>query len=323
MRTVTRATLGFLSAGALIGLQMFGCSAADESPEQVEQAAPVEEQNSPTIPETTAPPPDNRLADLAERFKAIDERLDENPKDSRALEELVRLRAEVDARMNVLMTVELGPDHRVKFYEPLPGVPTVHEMFPQGRPVESILEHEEPFESMAAIYKAIRPSEAVPEVLLAADLRASQGLTKFARPSLEEVVEAEPPLVPKISSSCSEFKSAGGCPAPTQSTPWCYCNSVGNRTKTHTTSYSVFNLAPYDGTVSIELYVSGALLAVHSAAQGEYHSMWTRSDEGYGDKYCDCGLWQACGSITCFRTHTAKVVNASGDEYHFGGHYKK
>jgi hypothetical protein len=322
MRIVTRATLGFLSAGALIGLQMFGCSAADQSPEQLEQTVPVEEHSSPTIPETAAPL-DNRFADLTERFKAMDERLDANPKDSGALEELARLRAEVDARMNVLMTVELGADHRVKFYEPLPGVQTVHEVFPQGRPVESILEREETFESMAAIYKAIRPTEAVPEVLVAADVRATQALTAFAPASLEERVEAEPPLVPKISSSCSAFKSAGGCPTPSQSTPWCYCNTVGNFTKSHTTSYSVFNLAPYDGTVSIELYVSGTLLAVHAAAQGEYHSMWTSSDHGYGDKYCDCGTWQACGSIHCFRNHTGKVVNAFGDEYHFGGHYKK
>src|SRR5258708_38075756 len=109
MRNVTRATLGLLSAGALIGLQMFACSAADEPSKPIGNGDKTE-----VVPEQTPASSgggttvDNRFADLTERFKAVDDLLEANPKDAKALEEVARLRAEVASRLNPLTTSQVS-----------------------------------------------------------------------------------------------------------------------------------------------------------------------------------------------------------------------
>jgi hypothetical protein len=324
MRSVIRASLGFLSASALIGLQMFGCSAADESTAELEDAdasGAVEEQSE------TSPPlslRDNRFADLAERFKAVDDLLDANPKDPNALAEVARLRAEVDSRMNVLTTVEIDAGHRVRFYEPLPGVTLVHEWFSQDVKPQSILKGLE-FKSLAEVHQKLRPSATVPEVLLAADRRAAEALNSL--PSITEaevIAEAESPLIPKISSSCTEFKNAGGCPTGgSERTPWCFCNRTNDFTKSHTTDFSDWSIAPYRGSLSLQLSVNGTVLLIDAVPQGEWHWWGTQSGKGYGDKFCNCGTWQACGSMFCFRNHSGAILNASGDGYHYGGIFNR
>jgi hypothetical protein len=214
MRNLARATLGLLSAGALIGLQMFGCSGTDEPSKQIgngDKSEVVPEQTPASSPGGTTT--DNRFADLTARFKAVDDLLEANPKDAKALEEVARLRAEVASRLNVLTTVEVSADHRVEFYEPVPGVTLVHEWFSQGvaQPHSIIAGMER--NSLAEVYAKLRPSEAVPEVLLAADKRAVEPLNSL--PSITEadvIGEGPAPLISKISSSCSEWKTAGGCP---------------------------------------------------------------------------------------------------------------
>jgi hypothetical protein len=304
---------------------MFGCSAGDESPDQLGNAdAPgavetADETPAETIagPSAAAPVVENRYADLAERFKAVDDALDANPKDPNALEEVARLRAEVDVRMNVLTTVEVSADHRVRFYEPLPGVTLVHEWFSQGAKPQSMLEGLK-YKSLAEVHQKLRPSEAVPEVLLQADRRAAEPLNSLRSITEAEVIAEESPLVPKISSSCTEFKNAGGCPA-SGDTPWCFCNITGNFTKSVTTDFADWSIAPYRGSVTLQLSVNGTVVMVDALIQGQWHLWATRSGSGAGDKFCNCGLWQACGTRVCFRNHSGAILNASGDGYHYGG----
>jgi hypothetical protein len=325
MRSVIRASLGFLSASALIGLQMFGCSAADESTAELEDAdasGAVEEQSE------TSPPlslRDNRFADLAERFKAVDDLLDANPKDPNALAEVARLRAEVDSRLNVLTTVQVDAGHQVKFYEPFPGVTLVHEWFSQGVKPQPLVQGLK-YGSLAQVHQKLRPSESVPEVLLAADRRAAEPLNSLpAMTEADVIAEEASPLIPKISSSCTEFKNAGGCPdyGDPGKTPWCFCNRTGDFTKSHTTNFSDWSIAPYRGSLSLQLSVAGSVLLIDAVPQGEWHWWGTQSGTGTGDKFCNCGTWQACGTMFCFRNHSGAILNASGDGYHYGGIFQR
>jgi hypothetical protein len=307
---------------------MFGCSAADESSEQLGNAdAPgavetAEETPAESIRQSAAPAVvQDRFADLAERFKAVDEKLDANPKDPQALEEVARLRAEVDSRMNVLTTVEMSPVHRVRFYEPFPGVTLVHEWFSQGAKPKAILEGFK-YNSLAEVHQKLRPGESVPEVLLQADRRALEPLDSLPSMTEADVIHDEAsPLISKISSSCSEFKNAGGCPGGgSGDSPWCFCNITGNFTKSITTDIADWSIAPYRGSVSLQLTVSGTVLLIDAVPQGEWHWWVTKSGSGKGDKFCNCGTWQACGTVFhCFRNHSGAVINASGDGYHYGG----
>ena len=326
MRSVASATFALLSAGALVGLQMFGCSAADESDQLGNADAPgavetAEETPAESIAQSAAPPVvQDRFADLAARFKAVDDLLDANPKDPSALEEVARLRAEVDARLNVLTTVEVSGEHRVRFYEPYPGVTLVHEWFSQGAKPQSLLEGFK-YKSLAEVHKKLRPTESVPDVLLQADRRALEPLNSL--PSITEadvIHDQTSPLTSKISSSCSEFKNAGGCPAGgSGKSPWCFCNITGNFTKSVTTDFADWSIAPYRGSLSLQLTVNGTVLLIDAVPQGEWHWWGTQSGTGHGDKFCNCGTWQACGSMFCFRNHSGAVINASGDGYHYGG----
>lgn len=333
MRYVKRMTFGLFGACALLGLHTFGCSAGDESTEPnngaettvgAETTAGVEKQGETAATLDETPELDvveNRFEDLAEQFKAADEALNANPKDEKALAEIARLNAEAASRMNLVATVELEPDHSVKFYEPIPGVPVVHEQFPQGEGRMSALSGRK-FGSVADIHQTLRPKVAVPNTLLDLDIRAAQALSLMPVSLEAELPEQELPLSPKISSSCNEFKAAGGCPTSSQGVNWCQCNKVGNFTKSQTTEYSDWFIAPYKGTVSVEFSVSGVVLMGISAVAGEFHFVWTRSEWGNGDKFCDCGVWQACGEHYCYRNHSGRVFNASGDEYHYGGWYR-
>jgi hypothetical protein len=328
MRNFKRVTFTLLGACALIGLHTFGCSAGDESVDPVgpaETIVNVENQDQTAAVSEEAPAPEvieNRFADLAELFKEADDALKANPGDADALAEIRSLNAEAASRMNLVGSVEIDAGHSVKFYEPMPGVAVVHEQMPQGKGRVSALDGQK-FDSIAQIHRALRPTMAVPKALLDVDVRASTVLASMP-PSLEldrDLSEQELPLMPKISSSCNEFKAAGGCPGGSQSVGWCQCNKVGNFTKTHTTDYSNWFIAPYKGTVSVEFSVSGVVLMGISAVAGEFHFVWTRSPWGNGDKFCDCGTWQACGEHYCYRSHAGRVFNASGDEYHYGGNY--
>lgn len=147
---------------------------------------------------------------------------------------------EQGVRGKLLTTVELSDSHRIDFFELTSGGTVVREEYSMDVPAEARLPELGKLEGTAAIFRALRPDEAVPAALLEADARdvvrreaeAANDLYTTATSGDEEVQEG--PLLSTRAEECSGDVLGDGwggqwfldtfCPDGDAPYHWCWAN---------------------------------------------------------------------------------------------------
>jgi hypothetical protein len=271
-----------------------------------------------------------RRAELHEIYK-------QNPSGSAAQAALDELRAMDRAsweQTGLLLEVELGPGHSLYISEPSPGRISLREK--SGPLDESVIAKTElwPDGNVRTLYEALRPGEALPEVLSAALQRrdeAAASTTEALEPGEDEATASQPPagqpmlaeqpdLLPQkqlthVASGPHFRDDQHGCiPLLNPSRTFCWLTRTGNWLESKKSTKTSQTLA----------MVSGNLMTWRTREdEGESfttvhpNELWTWSAEGK----LACDIFNTCEYKA--RTLEGQVLDAevNVDIWHFGGSF--
>lgn len=261
------------------------------------------------------------------------------PNHPAVLDAAERFNAEADARVGLLLAVEVQ-GHTIKFYEPEPGVLLVGEEAPENEPM-LLPSGEGTSRSAAEVFSALLPNEEVPAVLAALDARrAPVGVPELADASGEDpdaTVGGGESATPTFGSKDDEgvaykysadpyvFMRNGGCPTEvcnsTTRMSVCYPGWRNGIFAEGRAEHAEWHVASYSGdALRFRILRNGADMGVWYVGAGTRHMFnWngpTRSREV-------CAFLNVIGCTTFTYVEEARlraeVFDAAGDGFHFGG----
>lgn len=249
----------------------------------------------------------------------IDALLDDDPADARALAARAALRPRLDQLNHLVARVEPKAGHVVSFYEPLPGLIGVMERSPTE--AERLLSQDDvQGSSMVDLYRRVAGEHAsVPEALVAAQARAEENARDGKRP---EHVGSDRPHAPFAADEEDDAVPLTQGDAAWWQANVCYTSGNANFCKPnwwnggwaeYDCKTSAFQIAPFDGQVTVRFQYEGLTLVSDEALQGGWYGWAWNSD---GDYTCPWPL--ACGTWDYnLRSHRWDILNASGDGFHW------
>jgi hypothetical protein len=223
-------------------------------------------------------------------------------------------------------SVDLGDEHKLTYSLFHDGAMVVSEVgrFGKHKPVgESVIGL-----SPAEAFRSLRPGAAVPR-----DLAESEGL--FARPIRESADEASAaePAVPFVQQLAAGSPAAGLLPKDITSDPnsffgifGCFFGSgdvlsacLPNRgdwaNVPGSSRWAIYKVAPYIGTVTVNISIAGVLRSVYPVSQGQFNFNWARG--GLVKHWKDVGTWNPkYKTYPNVVAHQYQLTDAAGDQFH-------